>query len=504
MCLTAVGPDYLTERAKSMLTQQVAEITDAIAESAKGDKGGSFLIADGKLPGFFLKVGARDKSWIVRRKFHGTTRTLTIGTYPATRAKDAKPLARKYLSDLELGTHPKEKSREIRQKADERRAASHWTLGLAFDWYLAGQNEEAKTRLEKSGVGAEPCPRKEPLSDASVKSYVSGRLRIEKAGYSKTPVADLTADALMKMHAKIVEQANENPRARAGGKTSAAQTMRCARAVVRALIPIHLKATKDPFAEIPRGRKWSEPEPKNRTIIEEDGGLKRWWRAVEALREKTDGRAKDAGTIADWLQLTLLWGCRRAETQELTWDQVSFEHGIVSFDKTKSGRPHAVPFGPYARSILERRRDQAEKNGDDSPFIFPATRTGYKTKTRTHIRQTKKAEDEIAKASGVDFSAHDLRRTSASLLGEAGVGVYSLKAALNHSANGGDVTERHYMRIRLRALRAVFEKLEESILEEAGVRKKESSELELLIELLKEKLRGPTHKADALRAMLQN
>jgi len=40
----------------------------------------------------------------------------------------------------------------------------------------------------------------------------------------------------MKMHAKIVEQANENPRARAGGKTSAAQTMRCARAVVRALI----------------------------------------------------------------------------------------------------------------------------------------------------------------------------------------------------------------------------------------------------------------------------
>jgi len=484
-----------------MLTQQVAEITDAIAESAKGEKGGSFLIADGKLPGFFLKVGARDKSWIVRRKFHGTTRTLTIGTYPATRARDARPLARKYLSDLELGTHPKEKSREIRQKADERRAASHWTLGLAFDWYLAGQDEEAKARLEKSGVGAEPCPRKDRLSDASVRSYVSARLRIEKAGYSKTPVAELTPEALMKAYGRIVEQANENPRARAGGKTSAAQTMRCTRAVVRALIPLNLKNTKDPFAEIPRGRKWSEPDPKNRTIIDTEGGLKRWWNAVEALREKKDGRAKDAGTIADWLQLTLLFGCRRSETQELEWEQVSFEQGIVSFDRTKSGRPHAVPFGPYARSILERRREQAEKNGDDSPFVFPATRTGYKSKTRSHIRQTKRTEDEIAKASGVDFSAHDLRRTSASLLGEAGVGVYSLKAALNHSANGGDVTERHYMRIRLKALRAVFERLEEAILEEAGVKSSEPDELDRLVELLKEKMRHP-ETADALRAML--
>ena len=66
---------------------------------------------------------------------------------------------------------------------------------------------------------------------------------------------------------------------------------------------------------------------------------------------------------------------------------------------------------------------------------------------------------DVPKASGVDFTAHDLRRTFSTLFGEAGTDVYQIKAAMNHAA-GQDVAERHYMRIRLKALRSVFERLE--------------------------------------------
>lgn len=485
-----------------MKTLDILELTEGFLETLERSPE-PYLVADGKLPGFFLKVGARDFSWIVRRKFQGTTRTLTIGTWPKTKAKDIRPLARKYLSDLELGTHPKEKAKEIRKAADEKRAASHWTLSIAFDWYLAGQDSDALARLEKSGLGVEPCPRKKPLAETSLTSYRAAKTRFEKAGYGKSAVAELTPEAVMKAHAKMLDGMDPR-RAKAGGGTQAAQAMRCARAVVRALIPLHLKTAKDPFAEIPRARKWDEPKPRNRTILEKEGSLARWWKAVDALRGKTDGRAKDAPAIADWLQLTLLFGARRAETQTLEWSQIDFEEGIATFDRTKNGRPHAVPFGPHARAILERRRSHADETGDDSPFVFPATRTGYKTKTRTCIRQTKGAEAQVIEASGVDFTAHDLRRTSASLLGEAGVGVYQLKAALNHAASGQDVTERHYIRVRLKALRSVFERLEEAILEEAGVVRPveaEDAKLERLLSVVEKMAGDPATRALLLSAL---
>lgn len=135
-------------------------------------------------------------------------------------------------------------------------------------------------------------------------------------------------------------------------------------------------------------------------------------------------------------------------------------------------------------------------------YVFPATRTGYVSKERTFIQQTKKAEEEVIKKSGVDFSAHDLRRTSTTLLGEAGSNVYQIKAALNHASDGRDVTERHYMRIRLKALRSVFERLEESILEEAGVRQPEPDGLAELISLLKSKASDPAAIA-AIKAALE-
>lgn len=495
-------PRIVPQGRQNMKTEIVPELTKGVAEAAQnGPRDTPYLIADRGLPGFFLKVGTRDLSWLVRRKFQGTTRTLTIGTFPATQAKDIRPLARKYLSDLELGIHPKEKSREIRKVANDRRAASHWTLGLAFDWYLAKQDDEAKGRLDRSEIGAEPCPRKKPLAEATMDSYRAARNRFDKAGLLKTPVAEITAEGLMKAHARILENADPK-RAKAGGNTSAAQSMRCARAVVRALIPAHLPTAKDPFESIPRGRKWDEPKPRNRTIIERESSLKKWWDAVDSLRGKTDGRAKDAPAIADWLQLTLLFGSRRSESLEMTWGQVDFEDGVATFDETKSKRPHAIPFGPHARSILERRRKAADEAGDASPYVFPASRTGYKSGGRTFIRETKGAEDEVVKKSGVDFSAHDLRRTSTTLLGEAGSNVYQIKAALNHASDGRDVTERHYMRIRLKALRSVFERLEESILEEAGVRQPEPDGLAELVALLKAKAADPAALA-AIRAALE-
>jgi integrase len=78
---------------------------------------------------------------------------------------------------------------------------------------------------------------------------------------------------------------------------------------------------------------------------------------------------------------------------------------------------------------------------------FPSSRTGHKSKTKTHIKEPKGAMDKVAEAAGVPFSAHDLRRMFSNLLSsasEVGAEQAFVKMAMNHAA-ADDVTATHYL-----------------------------------------------------------
>lgn len=436
-----------------MPSHTVREITKGIAEKAEQEST-PYLISENATQGFALRVGARKKAWVISRKFMGMTRKLTIGSYPALMPDDARRKARQALAQMENGIDPKEEFQKRKRDHETKRAIEHWTLDQLWQAYLDD-------------------PRDQPLSANTLKGYERGKKRLENSALWTIPLATMTPDDVRAGFDHLLITTNSR-RASNGGKTQAAVIMRYARAVLRFGLASKLEGKfPDPFDLLEKKKKWKQPEPKNRTVIDGEGDLARWWSAVEALRTKTDPRAVDSPAIADYLALSLLWGGRKTEMLTLKWLSVDFSLGGVAFeaDQTKNKKRHLIPLAPYARSILERRWQERDELPVDerSDYVFPASRTGYKTGIRAHISEPKGSIAEVRTASGVPFSPHDLRRTFGTLLGEIGASFYQTKAAMNH-ADGGDITQRHYMRIRLKALKEVFTRLEAAILEEAGIK----------------------------------
>jgi integrase len=152
---------------------------------------------------------------------------------------------------------------------------------------------------------------------------------------------------------------------------------------------------------------------------------------------------------------------------------------VVTFpaDVTKAKRAHHIPFGPFARSILEGRKAENELRDEPSAFVFNASRRGRSKKSetgevqlgeRTYIKESKRSVAKVVEDAGIPFSPHDVRRTFATLFEEMGVSTLAVERALNHSSQS--TAGKHYVQARLRAVHKQYETLEAKILEEAGVK----------------------------------
>jgi integrase len=100
-----------------------------------------------------------------------------------------------------------------------------------------------------------------------------------------------------------------------------------------------------------------------------------------------------------------------------------------------------LPMTDYVRDLLIARR----AIGNDGGWVFGAdSRSG-------HIEEPRSGLEQVAKASGIAVTAHDLRRSYATHAEEADISVMALKALINHAV-GGDVTE-DYVRLTVERLR---------------------------------------------------
>ena len=79
------------------------------------------------------------------------------------------------------------------------------------------------------------------------------------------------------------------------------------------------------------------------------------------------------------------------------------------------------------------RRDDESKDDDESEFVFVGS--GASVRDRA-----KKAPSRIARVLKFDFRGHDLRRTAATKMAEAGVPRQHISAMLNHVEGGASVT----------------------------------------------------------------
>lgn len=179
------------------------------------------------------------------------------------------------------------------------------------------------------------------------------------------------------------------------------------------------------------------------------------YREIGPFLEAVDVEPLD--DIRDLVMVALFTGARKANVLGMRWDQIDAltQAWAIPDQDFKTGEAHTIPLPKAVQEILARRKVVSR-----SPWVFPGRRKDG-PRSSPYFSFTK-----ILERAGIEgFTFHDLRRTCATYMGEAGVDQYLIKRVLGHAV--GDVTGI-YNRPGLEARREALEKGIALMLKKAG------------------------------------
>jgi len=176
--------------------------------------------------------------------------------------------------------------------------------------------------------------------------------------------------------------------------------------------------------------------------------------------------------MSDFFRLLLFTGVRRRQAERAAWADVDLDAATWRLRQTKAGREQTVHLTDEAVAVLRRRRAAVPAS---CAWVFPS-RLG---KGEKHLTEPMGAWREICKAAGLAtgrgddgkplpdaIRVHDLRRTLATYMEEAGVSLNLIGETLGHTAETS-VTQR-YTHSRGQVIRAAVAKGIDIMLRHAG------------------------------------
>jgi integrase len=188
-------------------------------------------------------------------------------------------------------------------------------------------------------------------------------------------------------------------------------------------------------------RQWHPVKPRERILRADD--LPAFYQAVRALPNQI---------AADYICLMLFTGLRRREASSLKWKDVDFSGRIIRIAMTKSGRKLDLPMADVIHDLLVARRSLGETN-----YVFPSpSASGFIQSPKFYFAQ-------IADATGIRVSPHDLRRTFITIAESCDISPFALRALVNHSL-GKDVTSS-YIQMTAERLREPVQRVANKIKE---------------------------------------
>jgi integrase len=132
-----------------------------------------------------------------------------------------------------------------------------------------------------------------------------------------------------------------------------------------------------------------------------------------------------SGAYGAAFEFLLLTCCRRGEAAAAVWRDIDFDRREWRLPVTKNGQEHVVPLSAQAIALLRARMPA---NPDPDGFVFVTT-TGGK------LGDWHGATKQFMAASNTEgWHRHDLRRSSATMMGEMGIEPHVVEAALGHVA----------------------------------------------------------------------
>jgi len=371
---------------------------------------------DAELKGFgMLASGVTTaKTYIVQRRMpDGKTRRLTVGAVGEfDRVEDARRKAGELLRGLREGKDP---------KAERRRAAARdRTLRAWFEHFLTFNKDLRPRSIEEYR--------------RSVNRHLDPWL--------DRPLREITREMVEERHSAIGSSA---------GPAAADAAMRTLRVVWNHALDRVEELPANPVRVL-RRKGWFRPAPRTRSVLLED--LERFYAANDALSNRT---------ASDYNKLILFTGLRRREAAALRWDEVDFAARVIRLPqvRVKGRRKLDLPMSSVVRDLLIARRAV----GNDNGWVFGANSASG------HIEEPKFALQQIATATGIRISPHDLRRTFITVAEAADISPLALKALVNH-ALGNDVTSG-YVQMTVERLREPAQKVCDRLIELCGITRRD-------------------------------
>jgi integrase len=366
---------------------------------------------DTELRGFAVLASgvSNARTFIVQRDLpNGITRRVTVGACNEISLEVARERAADMLDDLRRGVDPKRKS--------------GITLGATLEAYLAAR----KT-----------------LRPASVRSY-SIAVKRYLAPWVDFPLPSITSEMVEERHRAIVAEVGKGGE-RYKGTTTANFAMR----TLRILWNFAADRTPDmPPNPVRRLRRQWYAEPRRERVVGVDE-LPIFYKAVDSLPNKV---------VRDFILLLLFTGLRIGEARALRWEEIDLNQGIVHVpgQRTKSGRKLDLPMSDFIHDLLVARRAIG-----NAGIVFPApSRSG-------HVRDVQYPLTIVAKQTGIQVSAHDLRRTFITVAESCDISPLALRALVNHSI-GKDVIAG-YVQMSVERLREPTQRIADRLRELCGV-----------------------------------
>jgi integrase len=325
---------------------------------------------DDAITGFAVRLRGDNGWWFFRYRVGKRHRRVTLGTTSALSANEARKLAGDLYAKVAAGQDPAGERSEQRARIGE-------TVGALLDPYLAFKAKELRPRSLYE---------------------ITRHLRVNAKALHPIHIVRLDRRAISACRTAIATKRGEVTANRSMASLSAFATW-CMQEGLIESNPV-LKTAK--YVEKTRERVLSNAE-------------------LRAIWQATSG-GKDYDAI---IRLLMLTGCRAAEIGDLRWDEVVDHSIIIPATRTKNGRQHIVALAPAAQAILEAQP------GDDL-FVF-----GYREGSAfSGWSKSKRVLDQRIAEGGFDFAEswtpHDLRRTFATRLSDAGVPPHIIDELLNH------------------------------------------------------------------------
>lgn len=317
-----------------------------------------------------------NKSFLVTKRSDGRLKNVTIGKCSDVPVIEARRKAQEILTAISTGIDPTAEKRK--------KVVSKTSLSNVLDLYLDERE----------------------LKPYTVKNY-RYKLKLGFSDWLKKPVNSITEDMILKRHKKIS----------ATGKTTANTTMRVLRLTLNYAEAIGM-IDGNPANILSKARLWHKNNRKDRVIP--SNKLQVWHEAVDSLDNE---RAKV------YLLMALYMGFRSSELLTLEWSHVDIEAQVITLLDTKNSTDHRLPVPlpliPYI-SVLKDLTGGHE-------WVF-AGRDPDKP-----MSQPREPMKLVTKASGVEFSPHDCRRTFATIAEAVNLPLTMIKRLMNHVTTN-DVT----------------------------------------------------------------